>query len=154
VDSTALRLNDIERLQYSPDGSILATVSAEFDTRLYDAASFEIARQLPVQSHDLDFDSTGRTLATADSDGFIRLWDAQSGDERQAIPIDRAGIGFRLDRVAFLDDERHLLTIDASAILVMTSDVDELLEIARSRLTRGLTGAECLKYLRETCPTD
>jgi WD40 repeat protein len=152
ANATVLQLDEVGRLQFSPDGSALGVVSAKFETRIHDASSWEVGRVLPVQSHDLDFDSTGRILATADADGSIRLWDVRSGDERQTIPVDRTGIGYRLGRVAFLDDERHLLTVDANSILVMTSDVGELLEIGRSRLTRGFTAAECLKYPVEGCP--
>jgi hypothetical protein len=52
-------------------------------------------------------------------------------------------------------DERHLLVTptDGPAAFVMT--VDELLEIARSRVTRDLTDEECQTYLRvDACPSD
>ena len=53
--------------------------------------------------------------------------------------------------------ERHLLVTerDGPAAYVMTADVDELLEIARSRVTRELTDEECQTYLHvDACPSD
>jgi WD40 repeat protein len=139
------------RLEFTADGSLLAVSSPEIATQLYAAASWQLQRSLPVHSHDLDFDSKGR-LVTADTDGFIRLWDVISGSELQAIPVDRKGIGSQVGRVSFLDDEHHLLTIDNGVLLIMTIDTDELLKLARSRVTRTLSEAECTKYLHEACP--
>ena len=53
--------------------------------------------------------------------------------------------------------ERHLLVTptDGPDVYVMTVDVDELLEIARSRVTRDLTDEECQTYLHvDACPSD
>jgi DNA-binding transcriptional MerR regulator len=50
-------------------------------------------------------------------------------------------------------DGRLLATAgDDGTIRVYTLRVEDLLELARHRLTRGLTAEECQKYLhRETC---
>jgi hypothetical protein len=35
----------------------------------------------------------------------------------------------------------------------LTTDTEELLDIARQRVTRGLTGTECETYRIDPCPT-
>lgn len=60
-----------------------------------------------------------------------------------------------IENVEFLDD-RHLLVAPANGpdVVIVTLDVDELLRIARSRLTRGFTREECRTYLHvDTCPS-
>jgi hypothetical protein len=79
------------------------------------------------------------------------VWDLQSGKPLQAIPFGDIPI----ENVEFLDD-RHLLVVPANGgdVLTMTLDVDELLRIARSRLTRRFTQEECRTYLHiDTCPS-
>jgi WD40 repeat protein len=58
------------------------------------------------------------------------------------------------DRFALLSmspDGRYLLTADDTTARVWALDVDDLTTIARSRLTRGLTPAECVTYHVEDC---
>jgi len=56
--------------------------------------------------------------------------------------------------VAEFIDDRHLLVIgQGGRALVMTIDVPELTEVARSRVTRGLTPKECTTYHLDPCPT-
>jgi WD40 repeat protein/DNA-binding CsgD family transcriptional regulator len=153
LEVTGFDLADAGRLQFAPDGSLLAVASASIDTRLYEVGTRRLRQRLPVQSYELDFDTAGRRLATADTDGYIRLWDVASGSELQAIWVDRTGIGYRVGRVSFLDDPRHVLTVDSGVLIVMTGDTGELLSIARSRVTRSLSEAECQKYLHDACPS-
>lgn len=151
-ESDSFDLAGVGRLQFNPSGSLLAVGSTSSGTRLVEVGSWTQRQRLPTQSHDLDFDASGEHLVTADTDGLIRLWDADSGRELETVPVERRGFGDRVGRVSFLDDERHVLTVDSGLLLVMTVDTQELLDIARSRVIRSLTEAECLKYLHETCP--
>ncbi|HEU4568428.1 MAG TPA: WD40 repeat domain-containing protein [Marmoricola sp.] len=56
--------------------------------------------------------------------------------------------------VQFSQDGTRLLTAgDDGIVRVWTLDTDELIGIARSRLSRGLTTAECRRYLHQVpCP--
>ena len=49
-------------------------------------------------------------------------------------------------------DGRYLVTADGTIARVWALDLDELVGIAESRLTRSLTEAECVSYHFETCP--
>ena len=52
-------------------------------------------------------------------------------------------------RVAFTPDGSHLLITDQGNVPhVVYLDAEELLQTARMRTTRGLTGAECAQYVQ------
>ena len=100
---------------------------------------------------DVAFDATGTRAATASMDGSVRIWDPRTGRPqatlRLALPMAASG-------VSFSPDGRRLVTTWADGITrIWTLDLDELVDIARERLTRGLTSVECERYLHvDTCP--
>ena len=99
----------------------------------------------------MDVSPDGRLIASSDSTGLVRIWDLSTGEALQGIPLQQ-----QVQNVEFVD-ERHLLVTptDGPDAYVMTVDVDELLEIARSRVTRDLTDEECQTYLHvDACPSD
>jgi WD40 repeat protein/class 3 adenylate cyclase len=127
-------------MDFSPDGSILALGSGGTDTHLFAVDSWSVQERLAVRSGALDFSHDGTQLVTADTDGFIHLWGVASGSELQAIPVGRTL------KAQFLNHD-HLVTTDGGTLVVLTTDADELIEIARSRVGRSLTDEECQKYL-------
>jgi WD40 repeat protein len=99
----------------------------------------------------VDVSPDGRLIASRDSTGLIRIWDLSTGEALQGIPLQE-----QVQNAEFID-ERHLFVTDSAGpdAYVMTVDVDELLETARSRVTRDLTDEECQTYLHvDACPTD
>ena len=139
----------------SPDGKILALVGsparnlvllrdadtlAPLDTLEQRAAVFQVT-----------FSTDGTRIVTSSDDGAARVWNAQTGrliftspDE----PSDLLGAAFSQDgsRIAmFYSDGR---------ILVHAIAFEDVLEIAKERVTRSLTNAECRTYLHvSVCPT-
>ncbi len=90
------------------------------------------------------------TLATAGFDSIYRLWDFPTGDLLVELKTDRLA-GF--PAVGFSPDDNYLFYEDASGVIrKYPMDLDVLVELARSRLTRTLTDAECQTYLHvEAC---
>ena len=76
-----------------------------------------------------------------------RLWDTRSGENVLTLPLER---GFPY--VASSDDGRRLATSAGGYVRVWTLDLDELLTIARNRLSRSLSAAECVTFHFEDCP--
>jgi WD40 repeat protein len=95
---------------------------------------------------DLEVTDSGSIL-TAGSDGFVRLWDLE-GREIQSIPFDGP-----VNNIEVIDDAHILVTPLDGPGFVLTIDVDELVELARRRLTRGFSESECLRYRLNPCPT-
>jgi WD40 repeat protein len=102
---------------------------------------------------DLALNREGTLLASAGRDGVVRVWDIITKRLIHEIPVSQVGEG--LGGVDFVDDDRHLLvTAMATGDLhKVTIDTEELLDIARQRVTRGLTGTECDTYRIDPCPT-
>lgn len=73
------------------------------------------------------------------------MWDATSGQEVLTLP------GFY---TRFTDDGKHLLAWTQDNILYgYILDINELMTLARIRLTRTWTQDECVKFLHsEVCP--
>ncbi|MDP9329710.1 MAG: PQQ-binding-like beta-propeller repeat protein [Actinomycetota bacterium] len=137
-------------IAFSPDGSLLAAGGSQL--KVFDTKSWTVLWQVDAHDggvFDLDFSPDGRSIVTTGFDGFVRLWDARDGSLLQAISM---GEDFG-KAVAFTDD-RHLIVGTQNGLVAgLTFDVDELLRIGRSRVTRTLTDQECRTYLHlDTCP--
>jgi WD40 repeat protein len=94
---------------------------------------------------DVAFDATGERVATASTDGSVRIWDARTGEQQLAL---RLAQPLAVSSVSFSPDGKRLVTAWADGITrVWTLDLDELIDIARTRVTRDLTSVECRRYL-------
>jgi WD40 repeat protein/DNA-binding SARP family transcriptional activator len=100
----------------------------------------------------LAFSRDGRRVATASADGSVRIWDPLTGTLQVAL---RGPGTIRANGVQFSPDGSELVsTWDDGIARVWALGIDDLTSIARERLTRGLTRAECRQYLHtERCPT-
>jgi WD40 repeat protein len=72
----------IVALQYSPDGTLLASGSNDNTVKIWDARSRELIRTLeghlaPVRG--VAFSPDGKVLATGDEDGNLKFWNPQTG---------------------------------------------------------------------------
>ena len=80
----------------------------------------------------------------------LKLWDL---DERRLI--DEVGGPVESDLIHDGDfhptQSRLVVSTPPSEVRIHTLDIDELIEIAESRLTREMTEEECQQYLRSSC---
>jgi WD40 repeat protein len=133
-------------VHFTPDGKRLVGISQRGNVVLVDTDTWEINAVLTGHRgvlKDVDVSPDGALIASSDSTGLVRVWDASTGEPRQAIPLQQ-----EVQNVEFVDDLHLLVTLDDGPdVYLMTVDVDELLDIARSRVTRGLTDEECRTYL-------
>jgi hypothetical protein len=93
-------------------------------------------------------DATLLGITTVDESTSTRVWD-WPGDVELLKFTDGAF------RVAFSPDGKLLAGVRSEPtphVQVWTLDVDRLLHIARGRVTRSLTDAECRQYLQSPCP--
>ena len=96
------------------------------------------------------FSPDGKRIATASADQTAKVWDAESGKELLTL----RGHSSAVYGVAFSPDGKRLATASADAtVQVYALDIRELLNLARSRVTRTFTPDEYKRYFQsETCP--
>jgi WD40 repeat protein len=89
-------------------------------------------------------------IATASSDGTAKLWDVGTGLELTTFYGHESG----LRDVAFSPNGKKLYTASVDGTnRVFLLDIEELMALARSRLTRDFTEDECQRFLHlDTCP--
>jgi WD40 repeat protein len=169
-----IREQQVTALAFSPNGRRLATGSLDGDLKLWET---QTGRQLDSLSGnlgqvlDLAFSPDGARLATSSSDGTVRLWDVGTGQQTLTLASGVAGeVGteskfcFRTLKVAYLgvggklafspDGTRLAYTAADGTARVLALDINDLMDLAQSRLTRSWTQDECETYLhRENCPS-
>jgi WD40 repeat protein len=149
-----------QMVTFSHDGTRIATGSNDDSLKVWDATSGELiftwSRGLSSGYrgvYGVYFSPDDGLIAAVCADGEIRILDSQTAEILDVIVKSRglpaAG--------AFSPDGRRLLVasyVDAT-IEQYSVDFDDLIALARSRLTRTFTPEECRQYLHvEACPDD
>ena len=148
----------VKSVAFNADSSRLATAHEDGTARLWDLTTGDETQQpvaaLTLVGHtgsvwDAAFNPAGDRVATLSWDGTARLWDATTGEELLTLRGENNG-----PDLAFSPDGRLLATTSGSGkVHVYATGLNDLLALARERVTRSLTQAECQRYLHvETCP--
>lgn len=153
---------DVEsfRQAFTPDGSTLVVgtqtgMLVVLDVEgLLDGLPTEstVLRQIPAHNTFINgvvVSPDGSMILSRAQDEPRRLWDLRTGEKIGEFETE----GFKFG--AFHPTEPRLyVALPDDLIGVFVLDTDHLVEIARSRLTRGLTEEECQTYLRRPCDGD
>ncbi len=96
----------------------------------------------------LNFSPDGTQLAVPYSEG-MGIWDAQTGEPIETLPHPGTTLA-----AVYSPDGKHLATAGGDGFgRLFFLDMDELIAMAKARLTRTLTTEECQKYLHlAQCP--
>ena len=142
----------IGQVVFSPDGTQLATASFDGTAKVWDSQTGELLLILAghgASVFDVAFSPDGKWLASASADTTARLWDAETGAE--VLTLYAPG---PLSGVAFSPDGETLAAAGRDGtIRLYALRLEAMLALAKSRLTRSLTDAECQQYLHEeACP--
>ena len=98
----------------------------------------------------LEFSKDGTRLASASFDRLAKVWDVSSGQELASL----YGNNSNVFGVSFSPDGKFLATGGGDGtVRTYTLWLDDLVEIALSRVTRSLKIEECQTYLHlDSCP--
>lgn len=138
----------VTSIVFSPDSRRLATGSDDRSAKLWDV---ETGQELvSMRGHtgivrNVVFISVGKDvyLGTTSDDRTARLWDTTTGNEERAL---RGHAGTVQDIVVH-PGKKLILTVGSDGALRTHPQTDsDLVELARSRLTRSLSAEECAKF--------
>jgi WD40 repeat protein/class 3 adenylate cyclase len=145
----------VRGIAYSPDGKWIATTSNDATVKTWDAESGKLLHTLAGHTgptFGVAFSPDGRYLASTSVDGTVKIWNA--ADDFTSQPLTLYGHTRATFRVAFSPDGARLVTTSRDGTARMYAfKIEDLITLAKSRLTRGLTTEECQKYLHvDVCP--
>jgi len=139
-------------IDYNSDGTRLVTAGRDATVRIWNANTGELLKTLTGHTSTIGaphFSPDDTRIITGGADGLVYIWNAFTGQVLLQIEGFNNGFDFTPDgkRAVVYGDDR-------TTIKVITLAIDELVQIAKSRLTRTWTLEECQKYLHtDTCPS-
>lgn len=144
---------EIYSVVLSPDGKLLAVSNQEGVITLWDANSLNKTRTLVGHAglvNRIAFSKDDSRLASSSFDRLAKVWDVTTGEELASL----YGNASNVFGVAFSPDGNQLATAGADGtIRTYTLQMEDLIALVKSRLTRSLTEEECRKFLYvDSCP--
>jgi WD40 repeat protein len=138
----------------SPDGTVVA-VARLGSVELWEPDTHErigSLQDLTGGVEEIEFDSSGSQIATVSTDGTINVRDARTGELLFAPPAEASDV----DEISFSEDGSRLIVVYEDGMIgVHAIALNDAIEIARARVTRGLIDEECQQYLHlPSCPMD
>jgi WD40 repeat protein len=132
---------------FSSDGALLATAGKDGTARVWDAATGQALHVLTGHTSTifhLAFSPDDTLIATAGFDGQARVWDVQTGRELLAL----TGHAGAVNAVAFAEDGKRLITSgDDGTVRIYALPIEDVVRLAKERLTRTWTEQECRQFL-------
>jgi WD40 repeat protein/transcriptional regulator with XRE-family HTH domain len=136
-------------ITYSPDGRYVALARQLGSLTIFNTSTGSIIMTLKSHGSDMlavGFSPDGRQIATSSMDGTTRVWDTNTGQNTLMLPISGSYISFS-------QNGKELVIGNSSGLYGFVVPTDDLIRLAKSRVTRTLSTDECQQYLHvAACP--
>ena len=141
----------VNSVDFHPSGDRLAAAGWDAVGRIWDLTTNQLLHTLEGHSGiiwDIAYSNDGSMLATVGFGPSLKLWDGETGREILSLDVPEGGA----PDLAFTPDDRFLI-VGGDVARIFLLPVDELMNLARSRVTRTLSDSECKQYLHlDQCP--
>jgi WD40 repeat protein/class 3 adenylate cyclase len=135
---------------FSPDGRFVAGGLGDGTLHVWRVSGEEVF-SVPAHGGEIltvAFDRSGSRIVTGSRDQLVKVWDPRTGDHILTL----TGHSADVIGAAFSPDGRYVISSSwDGTVRVWILDIDELLEVASTRVTRALTAEECQRYLHHPC---
>jgi WD40 repeat protein/class 3 adenylate cyclase len=144
-------------IAFSPDGKWIASSGNDGTIKVWDSETgaeiFTLAGHTG-STFGVAFSPDGQYLATSSVDRTIKIWKLPKAGEQVPEPLTLYGNTGAVYQVAFSPDGTRIVSVGRNPIVrVYELNIEDLIALAKSRVTRALTDLECQKYLHvDACP--
>jgi WD40 repeat protein len=144
----------IDDFALSPNGKRLVTAGTDSTARIWETGSGKCLHVLSGHQDGVtgvDIGPNSEWVVTASNDGTARIWEMATGESLMQL----GGDGPPRKAAAFSADGKRIVVASAGGDAVvytcaLCGSLDDLLSLARARVTRQLTAEERQKYLSDT----
>ena len=144
-------------IAFSPDGKWVASSGNDGTVQVWEAETGKVIFKLTGHTgptFGVAFSPDGKSLASSSVDRTVKVWQLPAAGGHVPEPLTLYGNTGAVYRIAYSPDGTRLVSAGRNPIArVYALQVDDLVAIAQSQVTRSLTTEECQKYLHdEVCP--
>ena len=144
-------------IAFSPDGKWLAATGNDGAVQVWDAITGAVIFKLTGHTgatFGVAFSPDGMSLASSSVDRTIKIWRLPPAGGQVPEPLTLHGHTGAVYRLAFSPDGTKLASTGRNPTArVYALNIEDLVTIAQSQVTRSLTTEECRKYLHtDACP--
>jgi WD40 repeat protein/transcriptional regulator with XRE-family HTH domain len=144
---------------FSPEGKWISSSGNDGNIRVWDSNTGKDWLNLTGHTgptFGVAFSPDGQYLASSSVDHTIKIWTLPEQGEQVAEPLTLYGNSGAVYQVAYGPDGARIVSVGRDQVVhIYQLNVEHLIAIAKSRLTRTWTLEECQKYLHiETCPAE
>jgi WD40 repeat protein/transcriptional regulator with XRE-family HTH domain len=145
-------------IAFSPNGKWIASAGNDATIQIWNSETGEKIFTLVGHTgaaFGVVFSRDGQYLASSSVDRTVKVWKLPKLGEQVDEPLTLYGNSGAVYQIAFSPDGTRIVSVGRDHVVhIYQLNIEELIGIAQSRLTRGWTNEECQKYLHSaTCPS-